>query len=99
MPEPEAFVLLKPLLISKRRDPSKIEKGADTARSLWNYFLNKTEGGGRLRAMFSDVPKGWQQKIRDSATEHFLSLLKLIRLDYSAPTTWEMQFCKPRVSG
>jgi hypothetical protein len=81
VPEPEAFVLLKLLVIPRRKDPSKIQKDVYTARSLGEYLLDNAERRGRLRAMFSELPKGWQQTIRDSAREHFSSLLELIHRD------------------
>lgn len=77
VPEPEAFVLLKLLVIPRRRDLSKIEKDAYTARSLGEYLLDNPERSGRLRGVLSELPKGWQQTIRTSAKEHFSRLLEL----------------------
>ncbi|MFP4012352.1 MAG: GSU2403 family nucleotidyltransferase fold protein [Spirochaetaceae bacterium] len=76
VPEPEAFVLLKLLVIPRRKDRSKIEKDAYTARSLGDYLLDNTERRERLIGMFSELPKGWQRKIRSAAKEHFTGLLE-----------------------
>ena len=79
VPEPEAFVLLKLLVIPRRRDRSKIEKDAYTARFLGEYLLENADRRERLIGMFYELPKGWQQKIRSSAKEHFSGLFELMK--------------------
>ena len=74
-PEPAAFVLLKLLVIPRRRDLSKIEKDAYTARHLGEYLLEDAGRRAKLLEAFSDLPKGWQRKIRNSAKDHFPRLL------------------------
>jgi hypothetical protein len=76
VPETEAFVLLKLLVIPRRKDRSKIEKDAYTARSVGEYLLDSVERRAKLLDMFSDLPKGWQNKDQDAAREHLPRLLE-----------------------
>lgn len=78
VPEPEAFVLLKLLVIPRRKDRSKLQKDAYTARSVGEYLLDNAEHKERLMGMFADLPKGWQQKIRSAAKGHFTRLLEIM---------------------
>ena len=78
VPDPEAFVLLKLLVIPRRKDRSKIDKDVYTARVLGEYLLAHAERREKLRDMFIELPKGWQQKIRSSAGDNFPRLLDLI---------------------
>lgn len=78
VPEPAAFVFLKLLVIPRRKDRSKIEKDGYTVRSVGEYLLDNVERRAKLLEVFSDLPKGWQQKIRSSAKEHFPMLLELV---------------------
>lgn len=77
VPEPEAFVLLKLLVIPRRKDRSKARKDAYTARSVGEYLLDNAERKEKLIRMFEDLPKGWQQKIRGAAKEHLPRLLEI----------------------
>lgn len=75
VPEPEAFVLLKLLVIPKRKDRVKIEKDAYTARSIGEYLLSSACHRALLFDMLDGLPKGWQKSIRNTAQEHFPELL------------------------
>lgn len=77
VPEPEAFVLLKLLVLPRRKDRGKAEKDAYTARSLGEYLLDDTDRRAKLLDIIADVPRGWRQKIRSSAREHFPMLWRL----------------------
>lgn len=77
VPEPEAFVLLKLLVIPRRKDRSKVQKDAYTARSVGEYLLDNAEHKEKLIGVFADLPKGWQQKIRSAAKEHFPRFLEI----------------------
>lgn len=79
VPEPEAFVLLKLLVIPRRKDHGKAAKDAYTARSVGEFLLAHSERRARLRDMLTGLPKGWQRKIRESAQEHFPELMELVR--------------------
>ena len=84
VPEPEAFVFLKLLVIPRRKDQSKIEKDVSTARSVGEYLLGDSEHRARFRDMFAGLPKGWQTKIRNSARDHFPELLDHISNEFEA---------------
>lgn len=78
VPEPEAFVLLKLLVIPRRKDHRKMEKDAYTVMALGGYLLENDERRVTLRDMFTELPKGWQRTIRNAAQEHFPRLLESI---------------------
>lgn len=78
VPEPEAFVLLKLLVIPRRKDPGKIEKDAYAARSLGEYLLENDDRRRLVIDLVADLPNGWKKKIRNSAKEHLPSLLEYI---------------------
>lgn len=78
VPEPEAFVLLKLLVIPRRKDPGKRKKDAYAARSLGEYLLENDKRRRLVIDLFSDLPNGWKKKIRSSAKEHFPGLLRLV---------------------
>ena len=67
VPEPEAFVLLKLLVIPRRKDQGKAAKDVYTARSIGEFLLGDSERRARLLDMVTGLPKGWQNTIRDSA--------------------------------
>lgn len=77
VPEPEAFVLLKLLVIPRRTDHAKLEKDALAARSVGEYLLAHDERRTRLRDLLAGLPRGWQKTIRASARHHFPELLEL----------------------
>ncbi|MFP4484857.1 MAG: hypothetical protein ACLFO1_08390 [Spirochaetaceae bacterium] len=77
VPEPEAFVLLKLLVIPRRTDHAKLEKDALAARSVGEYLLAHDERRARLRDLLAGLPRGWQKTIRASARDHFTELLEL----------------------
>ena len=79
VPEPEAFVLLKLLVIPRRKDQGKAAKDVYTARSIGEFLLGDSERRARLLDMVTGLPKGWQNTIRDSAREYFPELFELIR--------------------
>ncbi len=79
VPEPEAFVLLKLLVIPRRKDRGKAARDAYTARSVGEYLLADPDRRTKLYDLFTGLPKGWQRKIRDSAREHFPELMELVR--------------------
>jgi hypothetical protein len=75
LPDPAAFVLLKLLVIPRRKDPGKDEKDAYTARAIGEYLLAHVEQATKLRAMFNNLPKGWQKKVREASRDHLPGLL------------------------
>ncbi len=78
VPEPEAFVLTKLLVIPRREDKAKIMKDAYTARVLGEFLLNRSDRRMCMQDLFNGLPKGWQIKIRQTSQEHFPILLDVI---------------------
>jgi len=66
IPEPEAFALHKLIVSQRRKNPVKKEKDIATARGLFEYFTTKKEHIIRLKQIYSEFPKGWQNKINDA---------------------------------
>lgn len=77
VPEPEAFVLLKLLVIPRRKDRAKLEKDSVAARSVGQYLMSRDERRATLRELLGDLPMSWQKTIRVSARDHFPELLEL----------------------
>lgn len=71
VPEPEAFVLLKLLILPRRKDKAKIIKDAATARYLGEYLLKRSDRRMRMQELFNELPKGWQKTILKVSKEHF----------------------------
>lgn len=76
VPEPEAFVLLKLLVLPRRKDAAKIEKDVTTARSLGLYILKRPDRSVLLTRLFNEIPKGWRKTIRKVVQEHLPELLQ-----------------------
>ena len=62
VPEPSAFVLLKYLISTKRKESSKKRKDLDTANLLGNFLLNNSNERSKLKIVFNSMPKRWQSK-------------------------------------
>ncbi len=78
VPEPEVFVLLKLLILTRRKDKSKRKKDASTARALGDFLLRRAERRSRMEDLFKGLPKGWQKKIRSVSLDDFPTLLDVI---------------------
>jgi len=63
VPEPAVFTLLKFLLTIKRKNDDKIKKDLKTAIELANFLLTKPEQIEKLKIIYEDMPKSWQNKI------------------------------------
>lgn len=71
VPEPEAFVLLKLLILPRRKAKAKIIKDATTAISLGEFLLKRSDNKVRMQELFKELPKGWQKTILKVSKEHF----------------------------
>lgn len=78
VPEPEAFVLLKLLILPRRKDKAQIMKDAVTAKSLGEYLLKRNDSKTRMQELFKELPKGWQKKIQNVSKDHFPLLLDVL---------------------
>jgi hypothetical protein len=77
VPAPEAFVLLKLLVLGRRKDRAKAAKDAYTAGTLGAFLLERDEWRWRLARQLAELPGRWQQKIRESARDCLPELLEL----------------------
>ena len=77
VPEPEAFVLLKLLVLPRRKDAAKSAKDIATARSLGSYILKSPDRSVLLTRLFNEIPKGWQKTIRKVVQKHLPELLQI----------------------
>jgi hypothetical protein len=57
VPEPEAFVLLKLLVLPRRKDAAKSEKDIVTASVLGSYLLKRPDRSVLLKLLFDELPK------------------------------------------
>ena len=71
VPEPEAYILQKLLINSKRRSEDKKEKDIQSVKNLINH-VNKE----RLRDIYHRMTKKEQKTIRDVKNEHFIDFEK-----------------------
>lgn len=78
VPEPEAFVLLKLLTLPRRKESEKRMKDAYTARTLGEFLIKRNDQRACMQSMFSELPKGWQKKIRSVSRHHFPALLEIV---------------------
>jgi hypothetical protein len=63
LPQPEAYVLHKILIIPKRKDPAKKEKDLMAAKSIGELCLEYETRRQRLKAIYAELPKKWQRTI------------------------------------
>lgn len=81
VPEPEAFVLLKLLILPRRNDYAKRAKDAYTAQALGEFLLNRKDRLICMQSLFAELPKGWQKQIRRVSKNHFPYLLEMLDND------------------
>lgn len=80
VPQPEAFVVLKLLVIPKRKDNEKRAKDILTVRELGGFLARQPDANARFRAIVSSIPKKWQRTALSVADEHCQELTHLLRL-------------------
>lgn len=78
VPEPEAFVLLKLLVIPRRKDRAKAAKDAETARDLGEFLLVRHDRTKRMKEIFRSLPEGWKKTIVQEARIHLPILQSLL---------------------
>jgi hypothetical protein len=61
VPEPSAFVLLKFLVSTKRKDPVKRTKDLKTATELGAFLIMRSDQRTKLTSVFSSMHKNWQK--------------------------------------
>jgi len=80
VPLPEAFVVLKLLVVPKRKDSQKRRKDILTVRELGGFLAELPDAGARFGTIVSSIPKKWQRTAYSVATEHCPELAFLLRL-------------------
>jgi len=63
VPDPAAFVLLKYLISTKRRDPAKKIKDLRAANELGQFMFNDSAQRKNIKVVFSSMHKKWQQTV------------------------------------
>ena len=63
LPQPEAYVLHKALISTKRKDPAKKEKDLMVAKSIGELCLEYENRRQRLKTIYAHLPKKWQRTI------------------------------------
>jgi hypothetical protein len=63
VPEPSAFILLKFLVSTKRKNSKKREKDLKTAAELGAYLITRSDQRSKLKSAFSSMHKNWQKTL------------------------------------
>lgn len=79
VPLPEAFVVLKLLVIPRRKDAQKREKDIVTARELGGFLARQPNAEVGFETIISSIPKKWQWTAISVATENCPELTHLLR--------------------
>jgi len=79
VPDPAAFVLLKYLVSTKRRDPAKETKDLKTANELGQFMFNDPVQRKRIKFIFNSMYKKWQHTILQVMEEQSSPLLKFLQ--------------------
>ena len=78
VPLPEAFLLLKILVIPKRLNRDKAAKDRQTARELGDFMLADDARTAALVALFDTLPGGWKKTVLGVTADGLLSIYKLL---------------------
>ncbi|MCK4516170.1 MAG: hypothetical protein KAU31_12990 [Spirochaetaceae bacterium] len=79
VPSPEAFLLLKFLVIPRRSGGDKIDKDIRTARELGTIILETAQRSETMLDLFLALPKGWQKSILKVTGNHFSPMNRILR--------------------
>ena len=71
VPEPEAFVLLKVLILPRRKVSTKRQKDIDTVTALGEFLTGRPDRRTKMIEIFRALPGGWQKRIRHTAEQTF----------------------------
>jgi len=62
----------------RRKDNAKRMKDASTARTPGEFLLKSSDRRVYMQALFNELPRGWQKKIRIVSRDHFPTLLDIV---------------------
>jgi hypothetical protein len=85
VPDPEAFILLKILVIPRRKDKVKVEKDTYTVRALGGFLLSRPDRKEKLLNLFRHLPKSWQKTILQTSSDRFPEIYDQLSKDAPAP--------------
>lgn len=78
VPEISAFVLHKILVQPLRNDEAKKEKDAATIRSLSDLIIDRKDLALRTKAIYSEFPQKWRNKILSEAKSKYPNIVKIL---------------------
>lgn len=78
VPEISAFVLHKILVQPLRNDEAKKEKDAATIRSLSDLIIDRNDLALRTKAIYSEFPQKWRNKILSEAKSKYPNIVKIL---------------------
>ena len=78
VPEISAFVLHKILVQPLRNDEDKKEKDAATIRSLSDLIIDRNDLAQRTKAIYSEFPQKWRNKILSEAKSKYPNIVKIL---------------------
>lgn len=78
VPEPEAFTLLKLLVIPRRKSPAKKRKDIETARSLGDFLLSRHVCATRIIEIHQTLPVSGRKTILREAEMHVPKLAQVL---------------------
>lgn len=79
VPEPEAFVLLKLLILPKRSGEAKVAKDIATIEALGRFLLHRSDGQARFASLYQSLPRGWQRTVDRMANIHVPELAEMLQ--------------------
>jgi len=78
VPDPKAFVFLKFLVSTKRKDSLKREKDLKTAAELGDFLMMRSDQRSKLKSVFSSMHKNWQKTLLRVLSEQSNPLLDVL---------------------
>jgi len=74
VPEPSAYVLHKFIIFERRVKKDKKERDIESAREIGKFLLNDDNQKKKLKQIFNEIPKKWQNKIKSNLKENSVTL-------------------------
>lgn len=78
VPEPSAFVLLKFLTSTKRKEKAKLERDISTGKQVGEYLITQPQQKAKMKEIFSFMPKRWQITCLDIIRQNSYSLYEVL---------------------
>ncbi len=78
VPEPSSYVLHKFIIFERRAKKDKKERDLESARKIGEFLLKNDNQKKKLKQLFHEMPKKWQNKIKDNLKENSTVLYEFI---------------------